>query len=207
MDNTQTDLIQRIAKICLECNLPECNSGKCVRYRRMSAAIINGEAYEEPAAKVPTAELYSHAGKSMTLWEWAAYSGIPYSTLKTRLHRHGDFERAITENVRRSQHRYVEWEGKKVRLTTLCVRMGVSASAVRERLKSGMPLHEALSLPVRKRRQVEWNGETVKITDLCAEYGISYDTVMSRLRRGWTLENAVTTPKKGSEEGENNNAT
>lgn len=196
MENTKKDFERDIARICLECDMPTCNAGKCVRYKRLSRAIILGEDCVEAVDKKPHAELYTYDGESMSLREWAEYSGISYATLKTRLNRHGNFEKAITEDVCRSQYRNVEWEGKTVKLSTLCMRHGVNYGTVKERLKSGMPLREALSTPVRKRRYVEWDGEVVKITDLCARYGISYDAVSGRLRRGWSLKDALTTPKK-----------
>lgn len=196
MDNKQNNLEQSIAKICLECDLPNCNAGKCVRYKRLSRAILHGEDCADVIDKKPYAETYTHNGKTMTLREWAKYSGISYATLKTRMRRHGDFKKAITEDVRQSKFRYVEWEGKTVRLSTLCMRYGIGYGALHERLTHGMSLYDALHTPVRKLRFVEWEGNTVKLTDLCAKYGIGYDVVSGRLRRGWSLDEAITTPIK-----------
>ena len=45
-------------------------------------------------------ERFTHAGKTLTLVEWAKETGIEYSTLRQRLHRYGwTVERSLTEGV------------------------------------------------------------------------------------------------------------
>lgn len=105
--------------------------------------------------------------------------------------------------------RKVVYYGEKWRLIDLCEIKGVSLNTVRNRLRRGWSVEDALDKPPQQRRGtgvpakkrgldqswvVIYRGEKWGITALCKWKGIKYATLMGRLERGMSLEMAVDTP-------------
>jgi CRISPR type I-E-associated protein CasA/Cse1 len=118
----------------------------------------------------------------------------------------------------RPAQRY-EWRGQRYTLAELAARTEcqVSAPTIRNRLKSGMTLEEAVTLPPQKgsrtqgpdgaaaapkrgRRatEYEWRGRHCTLAQIAQlpECRVSYPSLLNRLAQGMTLEEAVTTPPR-----------
>lgn len=153
-----------IARICLECDLPDCNPGTCRRYKRLYRELKTGEKQLKPS-RPSNIRLYSYAGKTMTLREWAICTGINLETLKSRLGRNNDFVQAITTPVANNGNTcYVEWEGKTIKLAILCDMYNISYDTVKGRLKDGWSLYRAITQPVQKRKPYKKRERTTNET-------------------------------------------
>lgn len=95
---------------------------------------------------------YTYNGKTQYLSEWAKETGISLWTLKKRIENYGwSLERAFTERIR--PHNQVVFRGKKFSYRELGDAYGITAGTLRERTAvRGMPVAEALTLPVRSER-------------------------------------------------------
>ena len=162
-ESYETDI--KIAKICLECDLPDCNPGTCRRYKRLYRELITGEKQSMPDSP-SNVKLYSYGGKTMTMREWSIYTGINLETLRSRLQRKPDFAQAITTPVNTNcRPRYVEWEGKRIKLAILCDMYNIRYETVVGRLKDGWSLQRAVTHPVNKRKPYKKKERTTNETE------------------------------------------
>lgn len=104
--------------------------------------------------------------------------------------------------------RIVVYWGEERRLNDLCKEKGLSLNTVRNRLKRGWTVEDAIDrqprkkgvgVPARERGLddawvVLYYGELWGLATLCKRKGIKYSVVADRLRRGVPLEKAVDTP-------------
>lgn len=78
---------------------------------------------------------------------------------------------------------------------SMCRHYNKSKSLVKERLKSGWSLEDALTkdrIDLRKECQDHLGIKYKSINDMCSKYGISEATFKSRIKVGWSLEDALT---------------
>jgi len=101
---------------------------------------------------------YEIDGVSKTLVDWVAIYGIASGTVRKRLKKGWDIKRALTtppdeafsRNMTkdRVEQAYVEFQGEKLPLSELAKRHGINLSTLRKRLRNGMDLRTALTMPI-----------------------------------------------------------
>ena len=96
-------------------------------------------------------KFYTCHGKTMTLGEWSLQTGLEPQLIRMRLHNGWTFERAIsTENLMR---RY-ELDGVKYTLNELAAMTAdLSKGIIGYRIRNGMSVKEAISLPRTKKKR------------------------------------------------------
>lgn len=102
---------------------------------------------------IDNAKRYHAFGQTNTLRGFAEAYGLKRATLYNRLAAGHPVEEALTRPVGAKMgkpHILVEYDGVKVRFVELCQRLGVNDNTIRYRLRIGMPLHEALTKPIRQ---------------------------------------------------------
>ncbi|AVO43913.1 hypothetical protein [Phreatobacter cathodiphilus] len=98
----------------------------------------------------------------------------------------------------------VEFEGTRIDLITLCKKLGLKLNTVRDRLRLGWSIEDAISRPITKltgenkkrRATVEFEGENIDLITLCQRHGITHTAVRMRLRKGWSLRDALLRPMR-----------
>ncbi|HEV7335548.1 MAG TPA: hypothetical protein VGO06_06225 [Bosea sp. (in: a-proteobacteria)] len=94
----------------------------------------------------PNAQLYSHAGRTMTLDDWAKHLGIPYQTLAHRLRQRWPIERVLTgQNLRGRCRTIIEHDGRAMTLAEWAKHLGLKHNTLYARLARGVPVSLALS--------------------------------------------------------------
>jgi len=96
-------------------------------------------------------------GESLTVNEWAERTGIKERTIRGRLHDGWSVEDALTiapmpGGIRRNA-KFVTFQGKTMTIEAWSREIGVASSALRRRLRSGMPPEYALKVPGKKRKE------------------------------------------------------
>lgn len=145
---------------------------------------------------------YTHAGKTLTLRQWAAQSGINYITLYYRIRkRRMSLDHALNPNHLTS--------GKKPKLHTAhgltmtlhqwAEHLGVNYALLRRRLASGVPAEQALTAdrlsPRLNTKTYTVNGITKTLPEWAEHLGITYSALMQRLTR-YTLAEAIAIPAR-----------
>lgn len=95
-----------------------------------------------------TARLITAFGKSMPLGDWAKITGIPYSTIRTRLRRGWTPERILSPSSGSALTVYLEVNGEIRRRRDIEKSLGLAKGALRYRLKR-MSVADAVSRPRR----------------------------------------------------------
>jgi hypothetical protein len=85
-------------------------------------------------------QTYTHAGKTMTIPEWSAHSGVKVATIRFRLHSGWTFARSIEAGDMRSKPRLMT-------RAQLAREGGVEPRTVESRLRRGWPLELAMTEP------------------------------------------------------------
>lgn len=93
------------------------------------------------AVRLRHRQTYTHAGKTMTIPEWSAHTGVKVATIRFRLHSGWTFGRAIDPQDMRSNSRRVMTRAQLAR------EGGVEPRTVESRLRRGWPLELAMSEP------------------------------------------------------------
>lgn len=102
------------------------------------------EIEKEPTGSKP--QLYSHAGRTMTLDDWAKHLGIPYQTLAHRLRQRWPIERVLTgQNLRGRCRSIIEHDGKAMTIAEWAKYLGLKHNTLYARLMRGVPINVALS--------------------------------------------------------------
>ena len=133
---------QALVAVCLSCPAKRCRHGMCDRYRKAAQA-----ASTRPG---PSEILYRARGKTQSLRQWSAETGIPMSALRHRLRRGHTMAEAL-EMKYQPQGELHEAFGQWHRIEEWATLYGMGVTTLRSRLRYGMPLEEALTRPVRKR--------------------------------------------------------
>lgn len=97
---------------------------------------------------------FTYMGRTKTLSEWAREYNTPFKTLKSRLELGYTFDEAINKKagVLKTSKLY-EVNGKKYTLTQLANKYEMSKNCLFGRLKRGLSLNEALTIPVKNKEE------------------------------------------------------
>lgn len=145
---------------------------------------------------------YTHAGKTLTLRQWAEQSGINYITLYHRIRkRHMSLDRALNPDRLpggKKPKRYTH-AGKTLTLHQWAEHLGVRYALLRRRLASGVPAEQALTAdrlsPRLNTKTHTVNGITKTLPEWAEHLGITYSALMQRLTR-YTLAEAIAIPPR-----------
>lgn len=128
-------------------------------------------------------------------YETAEANGISYTTLWKRVNDSGwDIDRAITTKV-------VKQKRLSDELKERLHRNGITVGAYRTRIRRGMSVSEASTMPVLSRNEIVKRSankrriHSVEDVEEAERNGISYHTFCARIRdRGWSVFDAKTKP-------------
>lgn len=139
-----------------------------------------------------------------SLREWSRLSGIPISTINTRLYNGWPIHRAVKD---KSHHAPLyEHAGQSLSLVDWSRQTGIGLSTLNRRLRMGWTISDTLSVTPasshnRQGRRLTHNGTTLSVSEWARRTGIKRETIKERLRRGWTVTRALgfDEPRVGSD--------
>jgi hypothetical protein len=149
---------------------------------------------------------YEYKGKQYQLKDLSEMSGIPFSTLASRLITlgWGVAEAIETPVVDTKEDPVIEYEGKQYTIYNLAKERGVPYYRLRSRILAGWSIGKALSEPAKETNVgnlYEFDGQRKTMAEWAKISGISLYTISARINRyGWDFEKAITTPVKGRPE-------
>ena len=134
---------------------------ECAAIRRRAYALLHNSPSPAPASPQqdqveikkepvdPKPKLFSHAGRTMTLNEWAKHLGVRYQTLAHRLRQKWPIELVLTSQLKcRGEYRpnaIIEHNGKAMSIAEWAKYLGLKHNTLYARLMRGVPLNLALS--------------------------------------------------------------
>jgi hypothetical protein len=153
-------------------------------------------AYLSPSRKPPVCPICGYAhftalGKTQSVRQWSEETGIPISTLKSRLRKGMDPDEIISK-PKNYQIRLITHDGKTQNMSQWADEIGISREAMRQRLLRMDP-EKAVTLGKQEsRKQLEIRGRSQSIKEWAEEVGTTYQTIYQRLFvMGWPPEDAV----------------
>lgn len=188
--------------------------------RRLNEGLEPKDVFESNCQ--PNGAMYQrfyHDGESLTIKEWSAKSGVPASTIRTRLRNGMSVGKALhvgnllsvrpnvpnvpapepmvsprTKKGRGREPRMISSNGHSLTAKGWAKKLGMCYATVCRRLKL-YPIEKALSpgaiSPGRVPRTISCHGETLSVPDWSRKIGVNYNLINSRLKRGWPPEKAL----------------
>ncbi|MER9210061.1 hypothetical protein [Mesorhizobium sp. M0771] len=169
-------------------------------FERYDQAEASGTNFEitRPLSPAPRpVARYEHAGRLMTLSEWAEFTSININTIRSRLDSGRSFKEAIDPAFRPKPRRFNGRPGRKPQrhtvngvsktLTEWAVIYDVNHRSLAQRLRQGQTLEHALAhLSSGKRASLlhTVDGMSKTYGEWADHLGISYDAFLKRLRDG-----------------------
>ena len=149
-------------------------------------------------------EIADHQGRKFkTCDEMCDFWGVDLEIYNSRVHSiKWSKERALTTPVKtrtRLKLPTTDHQGRTFEsFEQLARNYAMCSKTLKNRLKSGMPLEEALTMPVRCGQHVVCKDHLGTVywtfTDMCNHWGVKYDTFINRFNRGLSIEECL---KKG----------
>ena len=149
-------------------------------------------------------EITDHQGRKFkTCTEMCDFWGVDLDAYKCRVHSlKWTKERALTTPVKTRVRRTlptIDHQGQNFEsFEELAKKYGMCPDTLKKRLKRGLSLKEALTIPVRRGQHVACKDNLGNVyytfTDMCEFWGAKYTTFISRLNRGLSIEECL---KKG----------
>ena len=146
-------------------------------------------------------------GREVKLSDLAAEHGIDVDVLRKKVKKTGDAGKAVSELKRkkepqapRAARRYktarYEYDGMSKTIEEWAEYLNVSSSAIRERLKKGLPYSEVFTASYRPRRFedriVEFGGRKITCGQLSKELGVDPKELRDRIsKRGMSVDRAI----------------
>lgn len=137
---------------------------------------------------------YSVLNFNGTLPEIAKHFGIRYHTLYDRLKRGMSLEEAVSVKIAISQNQRNEVYtvlGYKGTLPNIAHHFNIRYATLAQRLRNGMTLEEAVSLPVQSSNLYSVGDYFGTLPEIAEHFGVNYGTLLKRLRNGIPLEEAI----------------
>ncbi len=129
------------------------------------------------------------------------YYNISPKTFRARIQSGKTLKEALTEKTRKPFEKgniCTDSRGKEYRsYAALAREYGIPASVLRDRLRRGLSVSEAL---IDKQVTDHLGNIYHSETKMCRAYGINITTYKYRISQGWSIEKALTTPKLDSAE-------
>lgn len=147
--------------------------------------------------------LIEYNGETHTALEWSKILKVNYNAFVERLFVYGwDVGRAFTEPYIQYNKQTYQYNGESHRIYEWAKILGINQGAIRNRLKRGWSIEEALSVPlndgITKRDEfIAYKGETKTLNEWADSLGINRNTLRSRLYHyNWPIEKAFSEPVK-----------
>lgn len=150
----------------------------------------------------------TYDGRTQTLKEWAEEVGMQRGTLAFRIKSGWSTERALTQPVVKTNppinpHAVkLTYDGRTLRVSEWSKKTGLGEKCIRERLKRGWTVEQALTERSGQRDKVRQrlltlNGETRNIAQWAKKTGLRRNCIEKRLQLGWSIEDTLTIPAGG----------
>ena len=148
---------------------------------------------------------YYYNGERITTQEIADESGLSLATVFRKLKTGATPEEIIKtskkvkvgviEEPKDGKKRTFIYLGNSVTLDELAEMSGLQRNTIWARIKNGMTVEEAITLPLGEKRakKYEYCGQEFTLQELSELSGVSEATITERFKRGWTVEQAVET--------------
>jgi uncharacterized protein YjcR len=171
-----------------------CYCGACESLFTVIASVLTSTV-RETCGCARKGKQVSLDGELLTYKELSVRYGVAPTKIRLRVERYGYTVRQAV-GLDRKPKGTVLYEGKLTSLIKLAKEHGLSDGTVRNRMKYGASLEEALTkdTQVKKRRNYTYEGREWTIPELSRKYGLSDATLRQRLiTYGWSVHKAVTT--------------
>lgn len=149
-------------------------------------------------------EITDHQGRKFkTCTEMCDFWGVDLENYNCRVHSlKWTKERALTTPVKTRRKMKLPTTDHKGRtfesFEQLARHYAMCPDTLKHRLKKGMSLEQALTMPVRRGQHVQCKDHLGTVyytfTDMCDHWGVKFSTFISRLNRGLSIEECL---KKG----------
>ena len=189
-----------------------------LNYELVKRRLRNGwsleDAISKPRERVCTniAKGFSYNGKEYSSFKsFCKEHSLNYDLVKSRLRNGWSLEDAISKPARvrrnmnsRDSNMGFSYNGKEYSsVYSFCKEYGLSYNLVKNRLRSGWSLEDAISKPARMYSNIakgfSYNGkEYSSIFSFCKEHGLDYNLIKNRLMRGWSLEDSISKSKENN---------
>lgn len=125
---------------------------------------------------------------------------ITISTYERRMKTNWTLKQTLTKpkNTKRIEPKFYDHLGNKFHsIREMCKHWGINKETYQTRIKQGMSLEQALTVPLQKKPKLctDHLGQTFKsISAMCKHYNINRKTYTDRLKHNWSQKAALTTP-------------
>ena len=143
---------------------------------------------------------YEFNGKKLLAKEWAEETGIPLTTINSRLARGWSIDKILTTNkIRETGMNNTQYEinGEFHNIYEWSKIYNIDPNVVRSRISGGWNIEKALTEPVINNRNIiSYNECTGTIAEWARALMIPSHIIQYRLAHGWSEESTLTTPIK-----------
>jgi hypothetical protein len=99
----------------------------------------------------------------------------------------------LVQSNNTTRNRLVTYEGQTLTLAELCREYDLDYDLVKNRLRNGLPIEEAVK-PPKQKEKLTYDERTMTVAEWAEEKGMTYFQLKKRLMRGWTVEKALNQP-------------
>ena len=143
---------------------------------------------------------YEFNGKKLLAKEWAEETGIPLTTINSRLARGWSIDKILTTNKLREtgmNNTQYEINGEFHNIYEWSKIYNIDPNVVRSRISGGWNIEKALTEPViNNRNNISYNGCTGTIAEWARALMIPSHIIQYRLAHGWSEDSTLTIPIK-----------
>ncbi|MHB2165730.1 hypothetical protein [Alsobacter sp. R-9] len=142
----------------------------------------------------PHGRTITYAGRTLTVSQWAAVTGLNRKTIAERLDAGLSLDEVFSERIIRGEP--YTFNGRTLTANQWAAELGISERIIRHRIANNLPLDMPLGKGGNHRAPIELthDGRTQSVVVWADELGISATTIYERLRKGWPIE-LVLSPK------------
>lgn len=194
---TVNGLTGTLSQICIDLGLPyNTIKGRLFRGMTIEAALSKPIVNKNNNRKVYTVD-----GFTGNLTEVCTHFGVSYSAVSTRISRGVPIEdavRSLSQKSLKKRNKIYSLNGFTGTLKEVCVHFEVPYDIIRDRIRRGKTLEEAVFSPISKGQTGVYtvNGFVGNIGQICRHFDIPRASVIYRMSKGMTLEEAINDPIK-----------